>query len=626
MCPFEYVVFWLATAAAAAAATASTDNSTAVQTLVQTPSGPIYTENRTDSGIAVYKGIPFAQPPVGDLRWRSPQAMDAWTSPLNATEVRYHCYFFSKGPFDPPSEPSEDCLYLNVWTGAVGGSGRNTTTITTTNSNSSSSSSLLPVMVWIHGGGFETDSATSTRYDGTYFAERDVVLVSLNYRLGNFGFLARPDLDGEEEGEEDATSGNYGIQDMLAALRWVKANIAAFGGDVDRITVFGESAGAHALGILIASPLSEGLFQQAIMESGGWWDSTHGSLSTAAEARARGVAWGDSLLAPTPALLRQLPASVVVNSSAWDVLTDPSKTAFSPSIDGYVVPAAPAAAFAAGAQANVSLMAGWNAREDTIFQTFALPHASRAVFDAARDAFFFFNRTGLGLSDVQEEAASFYPAGDGDDTDDEEAEAMASAYLLVADLVIAQQTWEAAYHQSSRLGAPTYVYHFTYTSAYNPVAGHASELEFVFGTFAPEVELAGEAGVYSATPDAGDRALGAAVMAYWTNFAKSGDPNGPAAVPAQWPRYDASANMLLELGNTIGPAENSEFSRFDFIRSLRVDGVLPAKWRTSPAGTLAGFLTAYLSDTWGPINGTIIGEVLDEYNLTAVSELTGVFY
>ncbi|TGJ84564.1 hypothetical protein E0Z10_g4171 [Xylaria hypoxylon] len=541
-------ISWLA--ATAASATAQSIEST---TLVSTQYGPVYTENITDSGVYVYKGIPFAAPPVGDLRWRSPATPTPWTNAFNASEALTHCYFAFTGPFTPPSTPSEDCLYLNVWTSAV----------TTKRS--------LPVMVWIHGGGFETDSATSYRYDGTLFAEQEVVFVSINYRLGNLGFLARPDLDAEDP---DKNSGNFGLQDMVFALSWVKNNIANFGGDPSNVLAFGESAGGHALGLLMTSPLAQGLFDKVIMESGTWWDSEHGSLATFNESRTRGVSWGNLFgIGSTANDLRALPVEQVVKSSPWNPLTDPGFTAFAPNIDNYVTLQAPAAVFAAGQQMKVPMLAGWNAREDTIFQSRALEHITAVTFDVNRNNFF--TIPGQNETNTKAEAAKSYAA-------DSPATAESAAYLLVADLVIAEQTWEAAYLHSQTSGSlPTYVYHFTYTSAYNPIAGHSTELEFLFRTFYPEPEV--DNLTYSNTPDANDYEIGEKMMTYWTNFAKTSNPNLPASdlnLP-EWPLYNGTANLLLELGNTVQATENTEIGRFRFIQSLREDGVLPPSWRTA---------------------------------------------
>ncbi|KAI1419487.1 Carboxylesterase [Xylaria sp. FL1777] len=541
-------ICWLA-----ATAIFTSGGSTESKTLVLTQYGPIYTENITDSGVYVYKGIPFAAPPVGELRWRSPVAPTPWTDAFNASEALRHCYFAFTGPFNPPSTPSEDCLYLNVWTSAVVNNGS------------------LPVMVWIHGGGFETDAATSYRYDGTLFAEQEVVFVSFNYRLGNLGYLARPDLDAEDPHKN---SGNFGLQDMIFALSWVKNNIANFGGDPDNVLAFGESAGGHALGLLMASPLAQGLFNKVIMESGTWWDSEHGSLATFNESRKRGLVWGDLFgVGSTADDLRSLSVELVVKSSPWVPLTDPGFTAFAPSIDNYVITKAPGTVFAAGQQMKVPMIAGWNAREDTIFQSRALGHLTAATFDVNRDNFFTIR--GPNTTNTIAGAAKFYAA-------DSPATAESAAYLLVADLVIAEQTWEAAYLHSQLSGSlPTYVYHFTYTSAYNPIAGHSTELEFLFRTFYPEPEV--DNLPYSNTPDADDYEIGEKMMTYWTNFAKTSNPNLPASnldLP-EWPLYNGTANLLLELGNTVRPTRNTEFDRFWFIRSLRDNGVLPPSWRTT---------------------------------------------
>lgn len=237
------------------------------------------------SGIVSFKGIPFAAPPVGNLRWREPQPVQGWSATRDATQFGPSCW--SATPYGGPiltANVSEDCLYLNIWSGAQ------------------THSAKLPVMVWFHGGGFQFDTGSDPEFDGTSLAKKGVVLVTVNYRQGVFGFLSRPDLDVESRGHQ---SGMYGIEDQIAALHWVKDNISAFGGNPGNVTIFGESAGAHAVGMLMSSPLATGLFQKGIGESGAFWES---EMKSHSQAQAFGAALGPQLGAPTLDALRAVPA------------------------------------------------------------------------------------------------------------------------------------------------------------------------------------------------------------------------------------------------------------------------------------------------------------------------------
>jgi para-nitrobenzyl esterase len=233
--------------------------------LVRTQAGQVRGLQRDAGGVLAFKGIPYAAPPVGPLRWRPPQPPAPWTGVRDALTFGAGC-LSSLANDHRPGPRAEDCLTLNVWTAAR------------------EADEKRPVMVWLHGGGFQFGSSANPATDGRLLAAKGVVVVSFNYRLGIFGFLAHPDLDAE------APSGNCGLKDQLAALRWVQANIAAFGGDPGNVTLFGESAGAMAVGILMASPLAHGLFHKAIGESGAFWDGRHGPLQSFEEAaRAAGL-------------------------------------------------------------------------------------------------------------------------------------------------------------------------------------------------------------------------------------------------------------------------------------------------------------------------------------------------
>lgn len=497
---------------------------------VRTQAGHVRGQQRDASGVLAFKGIPYAAPPVGPLRWRAPQPPTPWTGVRDASTFGAGC-LSSLANDHRPGPRAEDCLYLNVWTAAQ------------------EADEKRPVMVWIHGGGFQFGSSANTATDGSLLAAKGVVVVSFNYRLGIFGFLAHPDLDAE------APSGNYGLRDQLAALSWVKANIASFGGDPENVTLFGESAGAMAVGILMASPLAHGLFHKAIGESGAFWDGRHGPLQSIDEARARGVAFARRQGNASIAALRGMPAEQLSAAAPWSFRLDHVTASFSPSIDHHVIPDVPARRFLRDEQMHIPLLAGWNSAEEFPFMSLSLPAQSAQAFRAAAEAMFGRER----LADF----LKLYPA----DTD---AQAKASAAALTGDIVVGEQCWQwLRLHRASR--APVYGYHFNYTSPYTPIASHVSEIPFVFGTLTPQ-------GVIGCTtqPAEADRALSQAMMSYWVNFATRGDPNGPGLPP--WPAYDET-DVVQILGTTIEAGPNPQADRFGFVGSFRRDGVLPMRWR-----------------------------------------------
>ena len=503
---------------------------------VTTSNGPVYGNARDANGVLSFMGIPYAQPPTGSLRWRPPITPTSWSNPIAATSFGATCYSFATEA--PPTGPqSENCLTVNVWTGA------NQTT------------ELRPVMVWIYGGGFQFGSSGNPTYDGTRFAEDGVVLISFNYRLGNFGFLALPQLD-----TEGPNSGNFGLQDQIFLLQWVKKNIAAFGGDPNNVLIFGESAGAHSVGLLMSSPLTKGLFNKAILESGAWWDSNHGSLSTFAQARQLGSAFTSRVGATSLTSLRALSAATVVSNSMWNVNTDPTITASSPSIDNYVLQSAPGTIWEAGKQAQVPLLAGWNGDEQLPFLPFALPHNSAAEFIEFLPLQF------DGKTQQALNTPDLYPASN-------DTQANASATALIGDLVIREQTWEAADTQrKSGGGSSVFVYYYTYTSVYSPVPAHTAEVPFVFNTFTNNPLLGS-----TTPPTAADLAFGKQIMTYWVNFAKTSNPNGSGQ--PTWPPYIGAGSDILGLGNTIAPVDY-DLDRFKFIQGFRTGGVLPTSWRS----------------------------------------------
>jgi para-nitrobenzyl esterase len=498
---------------------------------VRTQAGEVRGQPRDEGGVLAFKGIPYAAPPVGPLRWRAPQPPAPWRGVRDA--LGFGAAALSSLENDPrPGPRAEDCLTLNVWTAAQ------------------EADEKRPVMAWIHGGGFQFGSSANPATDGRLLAAKGVVVVSFNYRLGIFGFLAHPELDAE------APSGNYGLQDQLAALRWVQANIAAFGGDPDNVTLFGESAGAMAVGLLMASPLARGLFHKAIAQSGAFWDGRHGPLQTQDEARARGLAFAHRQGGASIAALRTMPAEQLNAAAPWSFARDHVTQAFSPGIDRHLVPEAPARRFLRGEQMHVPLLAGWNSAEEFPFMSQALPHHRARAFRAAAEALFGKERMA--------EFLELYPAA----TD---AQAKASAAALAGDMVVGEQCWQALRLHRNGTRAPVYGYHFVHTSPYTPIASHVTEIPFVFGTLTPQRVIG-----CAAPPDEADRALARTMMSYWVNFARSGDPNG-SGLPV-WPAYDES-DIVQILGTSIEGRSNPHAKRFRFLGSFRADGVLPTRWR-----------------------------------------------
>ena len=497
---------------------------------IKVESGSAQAAPRSAEGILIFKGIPYAAPPVGALRWHAPMPPLTWEGVRDAATFGPSCLTAWRDDRAAGLRRSEDCLTLNIWTGAQAATERR------------------PVMVWLHGGGFQFGTSASPQFEASALARKGAIIVSLNYRVGVLGFLAHPALDRE------GPSGNYGLQDQLAALRWVKANIARFGGDPKNVTLFGESAGAHAIGILMASPLSKGLFHKAIGQSGAFWDGPNGPLENRAGSQARGSEFAQRLAAGSIDALRAMPADTVNAAALWDFSSNPAETAFSPNIDGYVVPQVPTVRFTAGKQMRIPLLAGWVAEEGHPFDALGLPHRNAAEFRSSASALF-------GPKQLAE-FLKLYPAAS-----DEEANA--SARALTGDLVIGEQSWQWLEMQR-RSGQPVFGYKFTYTSAYTPIAAHITDVAFIFGSLTPQFILD------SRVPAAPvDRAFSDQIMSYWVNFATRGDPNGPG-LPV-WPKYDA-AGTIQELGRTIKPIANDQAARFRFISSYRREGALPENW------------------------------------------------
>jgi para-nitrobenzyl esterase len=500
---------------------------------VRIDTGLVEGTTSADSHIRIFKGIPFAAPPVGNLRWQAPRPVVPWTGVRKATGFGARCMqgrIFSDMVFR--DEMSEDCLYLNVWTPAV------------------SAKERLPVMVWIYGGGFQAGSASEPRQDGENLAKKGVVVVSFNYRLGVFGFLSHPDLT-----KEAGASGNYGLLDQVAALQWVKKNVAAFGGDPRQVTIFGESAGSFSVSALMASPLAQGLFQRAIGESGAFFTVGEGTLATKSLAQSEqdGVKFVEAAGAKAIADLRAKSADEVLQAALKGQMLR-----FAPNIDGRMLPRDVYSIYAEGKQAHVPLLAGWNADEARAGVMLAKDKPTVSSFNAdARKRF----------GESADTLLKLYAANS-------DAEALESAAALASDLFIGYTTWKWIEMQSQTGGSTVFRYSFDKAPPVAPDlkingvavtardigARHAGEIEYVFGTLASlKVPLQPE-----------DWKLSDAMMTYWSNFARTGNPNG-AGLP-RWPNYDRRSNyQVMHLDTTLHAAPDTHRARYEFLDAYTVE-------------------------------------------------------
>ncbi|MFN8668126.1 MAG: carboxylesterase family protein [Gemmatimonadaceae bacterium] len=441
------------------------------------------------SGVRVFRGIPFAAPPVGALRWREPQPVARWGGVRAADRFAAQC--MQRRVFDDMvfrnSGVSEDCLYLNVWQPAA-----------------ATSSTRRPVLVYFYGGGFQAGDGSEPRYDGESMARRGIVVVTLSYRLGVFGFLAHPELTAESPNK---ASGNYGLMDQWAALRWVRASIAAFGGDPAQVTIAGESAGSFSVSAQMVSPRSRGLFARAIGESGAFLTGM-----PLADAERAGAVYAKSLGVSSLAELRALSAMELLASGAR-----PGSQGFWPIVDGWFITESPRETLAAGRQAKVALLAGWNSEESSwrgLTRTAPTTDSARSILARV-------------FGPRADEAARVYPIGS-------DAEAMQSLTDLAGDQFIGYGTWKWL-DEHARSGAPTYRYFYAHprpapTASSNggalPTgAVHSAEIEYAMGNLALNR-------VFAWTAD--DEKVSATLMGYFANFIATGDPNG-AGLPA-WPK------------------------------------------------------------------------------------------
>jgi para-nitrobenzyl esterase len=464
-----------------------------------------------DAGIAVYRGIPYAAPPVGELRWKPPQPVAAWDGVRTAGEFGPACMqapYSETSFYRSPEQPvSEDCLTLNVWTGAAPGAKR-------------------PVMVWIHGGALTRGSGANPVYDGANLAKRGVVVVTVNYRLGPFGYLAHPELSAESE---HGSSGNYGVLDQIAALGWVQQNIGRFGGDPGNVTVFGESAGSWSVNYLVASPLARGLFHKAIGQSGANFGDMAPLSGGEGSAEAEGVAFAKAAGAATLADLRALSAEQILATFAGDGRGFRTRG----NVDGWVFPKSVSDTFAAGEENPVPVIVGFNAHEmTTLTAASAVPQTREALLERVRRQY--------GEDRVDAYLAA-YPAGS-------DADAAASYYASARDGLFGWQMREWA-RATTRKGRSAWLYYFTHEPEVEGRDGlgayHAAEIAYAFDN----EDAAGR------TPTEADRRVADLVAGYWVSFAEDGDPNGPGL--PEWPAYTLEDEAYQELGAATETAANA---------------------------------------------------------------------
>jgi para-nitrobenzyl esterase len=477
-----------------------------------------------EDGLRVFKGIPFAAPPVGELRWKAPQAVKKWKGVKLTTG-------FAPAAMqggNPPSGKSEDCLYLNIWTPAK------------------TTKDKIPVLVWIYGGGFSFGSTSDPVHNGEHLARKGVVLVSIAYRVGQLGFLSHPGLSAENP---NGVSGNYGLLDMIAGLEWIKNNIAAFGGDPDKVTIFGESAGGIAVSMLCASPLAKGLFHGAISQSGGSFGPTRPTtypgenMKTLKQAEEAGIAYMQKARVISIAALRKMDAGKLPSGwgmgSAW------------PIVDGYVIPDDQYKLYAAGKYNDVPVLIGYNSDEGASFSREKTPKEYIAGVIA---------RYGKFAGDL----IKAYPVG--------ENSVPKTARDLARDAAFGWHTWSWARLQTKTGKSKVYYYYFDQHPEYpegSPQYGygspHGQDVAYVFMHLDPANPQTSKS----------DLEISEAMGTYWTNFAKYGHPNSDG-LPL-WPAFTNGNPVAMYLGPTpyTGPVPGEE--------SLKVlDAYF--EWRRSPEG------------------------------------------
>jgi len=487
-------------------------NAFADSLMVKTEQGKVQGKTINDGKVKAFLGLAYAAPPVGDLRWKATAPPAKWKGKRDASKFGAHCaqnHVYEDMIFQDAG-PSEDCLFLNVYA-----------------PSDSTDKSKLPVMFWIHGGGYAGGASSEPRHNGDFLPLKGVVLVTINYRLGVFGFLATSDLAKEGNG----SAGNYAMLDMVAALQWVKGNIGKFGGDAGNVTIFGESAGSFAVSTLMASPMAQGLFQKVIGESGAAFSDVL-EMDTAAAREPKDDEWVAGLGVKSLADLRALSSDKILEA------VKAKHGGFPPDIDGRFITEPVADTYAAGKQAHVPLLAGWNRDEGSFLGNGMTVEKWK----------------GMAAGMFKDRAAEFLTLYSGDT--DEQAVDAAIAYG--SDSFIAFGTWKWLEAHRKTGDSPVYRYHFELRSTpskYHPgsFAFHSDDIEYVFGTLDTRPG-------WSVSPE--DRTMSEQMMTYWTNFAKTGDPNG-AGLP-EWPKYGPD-DSLIHLNSPITSGPDTLRPRYEFL-------------------------------------------------------------
>ena len=481
----------------------------------------IKTQNGQISGsqkgqISIYKGIPFAAPPVGDLRWKAPQPATNWSgirsctefsaSPFQPNPTPFYCW--SEEFIAPPKPLSEDCLYLNVWTGAK------------------SAQEKRPVFVWIYGGGFSSGSAACAIYDGEEMAKQGVIFVSINYRVGPFGFMAHPDLSKEQNN----ASGNYGLMDQIAALQWIQHNISAFGGDPNQVTIAGQSAGSMSVNCLVASPLAKGLFHRAIAQSGGMLANR---LSTSlSDAEKMGETFQKKANANNLAELRQKPAEEILK------ISQSSSLRMGVALDGYVLPKDITKHFREGKHNDVPLMMGWVTGDGGLVGSQAL--SAEKFKQQATEKY----------GEKAQEYLSIFPANT-----DEEAKMTQTKLSLFSFAAMPAHLW-ASYNRS-----PSFIYEVSHVPTDKPDfpnygAFHTSEVPYALHTLH----------TWKRPWQDHDLAVEKLMSSYWINFIKTGNPNGEG-VPV-WKKYDKKEGVIMTIDKQAVQKNGMYKKEFDLLEGL----------------------------------------------------------
>lgn len=515
---------WPAALATPVAEAETNGSAIAIKTDINLDSGPI--SGMAADGLRIYLSIPYVAPPVGGLRWRPPQPVAHWKTTKACTAFGPSC------PQLPSSEDvgqtSEDCLYLNVWTPARTASDR------------------LPVMVWIHGGAYNSGSGSLPRYNGQNLAKKGVVVVTINYRLGPFGFFVHPLLSKEIP---QHVSGNYGLLDQIAALKWVQRNIALFGGDPNNVTIFGESAGAQSVSLLMISPLSTGLFKHAIAESGGPLIGSKFISSAITGDIGKVSQMGEQLTAKLGcdkakdvlAALRSKSAQEILTANDFKVDIFNGGLVFAPVFDGWVLPKDPVAACLKGKQHDVPVIIGSNLDEGNLF----FGGATNIPVEKYK------SYVGSKFGNHSAQALVIFPAV----TQKDVGPALDKIIAVGAFTQPARFVARAMEKKKSK----AYLYQFTRRpdtqAAHKLGVYHSLDIGYVFGNL-------DKAEGYNNQ----DMGLSDKMMAYWVNFARTGDPNGPGLVA--WPVYNNRSDQNLEFGDQIRVKTNLLKKECDFMRQV----------------------------------------------------------